>query len=69
MNLETLGYALLGLVAAAWLVAMLAGLVAAFPYGLIGLVLLTGVGLLLLKVVRERLRNKEDDYYADKVEK
>lgn len=69
MNLETLGYALLGLVAAAWLVATLAGLVAAFPYGLIGLVLLTGVGLLLLKVVRERLRNKEDDYYADKVEK
>ncbi len=69
MNLETLGYALLGLVAAAWLVAMLAGLVAAFPYGLIGLVLLTGVGLLLLKVVRERLRNKEDDYYADKVER
>ena len=42
---------------------------AAFPYGLIGLALFAGVGLLLLKVLRERLRNKEDDYYADKVEK
>jgi len=69
MNLETLGYVLLGLVAAVWLAAMLAGFVAAFPYGLIGFVLLAGVGLLLLKVLRERLRNKEDDYYADKVEK
>ena len=69
MNLETLGYLLLGLVAAVWLVAMVAGLVAAFPYGLIGLVLFAGFGLLLLKVLRERLRNRDDDYYADKVEK
>ena len=69
MSLETLGYVLLGLVAVLWLVAMLAGLVAAFPYGLLGLVLFAGVGLLLIKVLRERLRNKEDAHYADNVEK
>ena len=69
MNLETLGYWLLGLVAVVWLVSMIAGFVAAFPYGLIGLVLFAGFGLLLIKVLRERLRNKEDDHYADSVEK
>lgn len=69
MSLETLGYLLLGLVVAAWLIVMIVGLVAAFPYGLVGLLLIAGLGLLLVKVLRERLGNKEDDHYADKVDK
>ena len=61
--MKTLGYTLLSLVAAAWLIAMLVGLVAAFPYGLIGLLAFAGFGALFLHVLSERLRSKEDAHY------
>ena len=48
---------------------MVAGMIAAFPWGLIGLVALLGVGLLFAKVLQDRLANKEDDYYSKNVEK
>lgn len=66
---EKLGYLCLGIVAACYLAAMLLGVIAAFPFGLIILVALLGVGVLFIKVLKERLSNKEDDYYANKVEK
>ena len=69
MNLETTGYVLLGIVAALWLLGMIVGMVAAFPFGLIGLVAFLGVGLLFIKVLKERLRNKEDDHYSRNVDK
>jgi len=68
-NYEKFGYGALALVALCYLVAMLLGVIAAFPFGLIILLLLLGVGALLVKVVKERLASKEDDYYDKNVEK
>ena len=67
--MEYLGYTLLGLVAVVWLVVVIVGLVAAFPLGLIGFVVLAGLGVLFAKVLKERLENKEDDYYSKNVDK
>lgn len=66
---EKIGYLCLGIVAAVYIGAMLFGVIAAFPYGLIILVALLGVGALLVKVIKERLASKEDDYYSKNVEK
>ena len=66
---EKIGYVCLGFVALISVVAMLVGVIAAFPFGLILLGVIVGVGVLLIKVVKERLANKEDDYYSDNVEK
>lgn len=68
-TLEKLGYACLCVVALCYVAAMLAGMVAAFPFGLIGLIAIVGVGALLIKVIRERRANTEDDYYSKTVDK
>ena len=67
--MEYLGYILLAIVAVVWFVVVLIGIVAAFPYGLIGFVALGGIGLLFAKVVKDRLESEEDDYYSKNVEK
>ncbi len=66
---EKIGYAILAVVAACWLGAVLFGAIAAFPYGLIGLLAIGGIGILFIKVLRERLSNKEDDYYSKNVDR
>ena len=66
--MEYIGYALLAIVALIWIIALFIGMIAAFPYGLIGLVAIFGVGLLFAKVIKDRLENKEDDHYSDNVE-
>ena len=66
---EKIGYSLLGAVALIYVLAMVGGMMAIFPFGIIGLLLLVGVGALLVKVLKERLHNKEDDYYSKKVDK
>ena len=66
---EKIGYTLLGIVAALYILAMIVGMVAVFPYGLVGLIAITAIGVLFLKVLKERLQNKEDDYYSKKVDK
>jgi len=68
-NYEKVGYGCLGLLALVYVGAIVAGIVAAFPFGLLGLIGLIGIGALLIKVIRERLANKEDDHYAKTVEK
>jgi len=67
--MEKIAYVLLLIVALCWLLAMFVGMVAAFPMGLIGLVGIAGIGLLFIKVIRERLKNKEDDYYSKNIDK
>jgi hypothetical protein len=67
--MEKIAYILLSIVALCWLIGMLAGMIAAFPFGIIGLVAMLGIGLLFIKVLKERLSSKEDDYYSKKVEK
>jgi hypothetical protein len=66
---EKVGYLCLGIVAVCYLIAMFVGMIAAFPLGLIGLIALVGIGALLLKVIRERLANAEDDHYTETVDK
>lgn len=67
--MEKTAYAILALVAAAWLVVVVMGLVAALPYGLLGLLGLASIGLLLVRALKDRLSNEEDDYYQKNVEK
>jgi F0F1-type ATP synthase assembly protein I len=67
--MENIGYILLGVVAIAWFIAVLVGMVAAFPFGIFGLLAILGFGFLFAKVVKERMRNKEDKYYSENVDK
>ena len=67
--MERLAYIILGIVAAGWLIATLAGMIVAMPMGMVGLLAILGFGLLFIKVLRERRNNKEDDYYDKNIEK
>lgn len=67
--MEKIAYALIGAVALLWLVGMIAGMIVVMPFGLIGLAVIAGFGLLFAKVLKERLANREDDYYEHHVEK
>ena len=68
-NYEKWGYSLLSIIAVVYLIAMFVGMIAAYPFGLLGLLLMAGIGVLLVKVVKERMRNKEDDYYSKEIDK
>jgi hypothetical protein len=66
--MERAGYAILLTLAILWILAIIGGMIAAFPVGIIGLVGLVGIGLLFIKVLKDRLSNKEDDYYSKNVD-
>jgi F0F1-type ATP synthase assembly protein I len=66
---ERTAYIILLIVAIGWLVAMLVGMIAAFPIGLIGLVIIIGFGLLFVKALKERLASSKADHYSKEVEK
>ncbi len=66
--MENIGYVFLGIVVIAWFIAILSGVIMAFPFGLIGLFAIIGMGFLFAKVIKERLRNKDDDYYSKNVD-
>ena len=67
--METAAYIILAVVAICWILAIIISLIAFFPYGLIGLVVITAFGLLFIKVLKDRMTNKEDDYYSNKIDK
>jgi len=67
--MENIGYILLGIVAVIWLLAVIIGVIVAFPFGLIGLVAILGIGFLFAKVVKDRIQSKEDDHYSKTVDK
>ena len=52
---------------AVYLTLMIIGMIAAFPYGIIGLVVLGFIGLLLIGVLMQRAGDKEDRHYVDNV--
>ena len=66
---EKWGYSLLAIIVIAYLVAMIIGMIAVFPFGLLGLIFMAGFGILMVKVIKERLQNKEDDYYSKEIDK
>lgn len=67
--MEQAGYILLSIVVVIWIVGIFVGLIVAFPFGIIGLIAIAGVGVLLIKVLTDRLDNKEDNYYSKNVDK
>jgi hypothetical protein len=67
--MEYIGYILLGIVAAIWVIAIIIGVIVALPFGIIGLIAILGIGFLFAKVVKDRIENKEDDHYSDTVDK
>jgi hypothetical protein len=67
--MENVGYVLLGIVVFIWFAAMVAGMIAMFPWGITGLIAIAGFGFLLAKAIKDRLANKEDDYYAKNVKR
>lgn len=66
---EKIGYLCLGIIAVLYIAAIIFGMVSAMPYGIAGLIGIVCIGALLIKVIRERLANREDDYYSKNVEK
>lgn len=67
--MEKTAYIILLIVTAAWLIAIIVGLIVAFPAGLIGLLAIVGLGLLFIKVLKERLTSSKEDRYSKEVEK
>lgn len=65
--MEVIGYLLLGVVAAVWIGAMIMGMIKALPFGFVGLVAILGIGILFIKVLKDRMTSKEDDYYEDNI--
>ena len=66
--MEKIGYIILIIVAISWLIAMIAGMIAAFPFGTIGLVVIVGLGFLFAKALKDRLAARKDDRYSKDVE-
>ena len=66
---EKIGYSILGALALLWIFGMVAGAIAAMPYGLLGLLVLLAFGILLVKVIRERMNSEEDDHYSRNVDR
>ena len=69
MKLDTMALSVIVLGAAAWALLMLVGMLALFPVGLIGLAIYGVAGFFLYRVMRERLANREDDYYDRNVDR
>ncbi len=67
MALDTLALWIIVGIVAAYVIAMMVGLFAIFPYGLIGLAVLAVVLYFVVRVVRDRLTNAEDDYYEKNI--
>ena len=69
MKLDTIMLVLVCAGAAIWALGMVAGMIAAFPFGIPALVIVAIVGYVLYRVIRDRLENAEDDYYEKNVDK
>jgi len=65
---EKTAYIILGIIALGWAMAILFGLVVAFPVGLIGLAVIVAIGLLFIRVLLDRIGCAEDDYYDKNVD-
>ena len=67
MDLGNLALAGVIIVAALYIIAMVVGMIALFPYGLLGLIVLGFIGILFGGVLSDRLNNEEDDYYEKNI--
>ncbi|RKY34190.1 MAG: hypothetical protein DRP78_06915 [Candidatus Omnitrophota bacterium] len=67
--MEKIAYIILIIAVVCWLIAMIAGMIAVFPVGIIGLVIMLAFGLLFAKALKERLVSKKEDRYSKDIEK
>jgi len=67
--IEIIAYIILGSIQLLFIILMIYGMIKVLPYGIIGLLLITGFGLLLIKAIKDRLKSKEDNYYSKNIEK
>ena len=67
--MEIIGYILLAIAVICWIIAVIIGLIVAFPFGLVGLIAIIGIGILFAKVVKDRSENTEDNYYSKNIDK
>jgi len=67
--MEKTAYVILTIAAFAWIIAIVIGLIATFPVGLVGLVVLFAFGLLFAKAFKDRIANSKGDRYSRDVEK
>ena len=67
--LEKIGYTFLIVALIVWIYLLIRSLIDIFPEGIIGLIAIAGIGFLFIKVLGDRLKNKEDDYYDKNVKK
>jgi hypothetical protein len=65
--LVVIGYLFLIAAFIGYLVLIIAKLIDVLPEGIVGLLAIAGFGLLLIKVIKDRLTNKEDNYYSKNV--
>lgn len=66
-NFEKIGYSILAAIALLFGVGMFMGMIVIWPVGLFALAIVIGIGALVIKVIKERLENKEDDYYSKNI--
>lgn len=69
MKLDQIALGIIALYAIMWIGLVVTGLLVAVPFGAIGLIPLAILLGLLISVIVQRLRNKEDDYYDKNVDK
>lgn len=69
MQLDKLALICVIVPVAIWVSTLFIGAIALFPFGLIILAGLLVVGYFFYRVIRERMENKEDDYYEKNVDK
>jgi len=67
--MEKLGYFLITGFYVVLIVLTLQGIEEFYPEGLVLLLIYSGLFILFIKVLKERLGNKEDDYYSKEVHK
>ncbi|MEM9028221.1 MAG: hypothetical protein AAGC70_07620 [Pseudomonadota bacterium] len=67
MSLDRLALIIILIPAAVWIVVMLAGVIAAWPYGIPVLIAFAVVAYIFMRIVAQRLSSREDDYYEKNI--
>ena len=67
--MEKFAAVLFAFLAIIYLVFIVIGMVSIWPFGIIGMVVLVGFVIIFGWIVKDRLNNKEDDYYSKNVDK
>ena len=67
--MEKIGYTLLGIAAIGWFLVLFIGPNLQLPVWAFVILGIGGIAILLVKAIRDRIKNKEDDYYSKNVNK